>query len=137
VWVRVTLKGKKMTDDEIAKALRALAEDMAFTGHEMALSASEAIKYHGQELQGAAMVAIHWADGIEGTFTSTTESRLQVLERESAEYFNRWHSERIKREDMENALKQIRAVPNVARYIGAGLCRSADEALAKVGAERG
>lgn len=36
-----------------------------------------------------------------------TESRLEVLEREHQEFFERWHAERRKREALEDAIRDI------------------------------
>ena len=36
-----------------------------------------------------------------------TESRLEVLEREHQEFFERWHAERRKREELEDAIRDI------------------------------
>lgn len=42
--------------------------------------------------------------------------RLEVLEREHADFFERWHAERMKREKLERALIEAR------RWIGDGDC---------------
>ena len=36
-----------------------------------------------------------------------TESRLEVLEREHQEFFERWHAERRKREALEDAIRDV------------------------------
>lgn len=58
-----------------------------------------------------------------------TADRLEVLEREHAEFFNRWHEERRKRESMEQAVLQHRADVLYATQ-GAALSL-ADDALYK------
>jgi hypothetical protein len=46
--------------------------------------------------------------------TNSSESRLEVLEREHKEFYDRWHAERVKRESLERRIAELLAAMDQA-----------------------